>query len=206
MIDPQGGLLIGYARVSTEDQDMALQFDALVRAGVERSRIFTDKASGASDDRPGFLACFKAIRAGDTLVVWKLDRLGRKLSRLIQTADRIKERGAHLKVITEHIDTTTPSGILMFHMIGAFAEFERNMIVERTKAGLLAARERGRIGGRRPTIAPEQLDEAVRLMAPAEEGGEDLSVAKAAERVGISRTYLYAHLRESGGEGAEDLD
>lgn len=199
------GIMIGYARVSTEDQDMALQFDALMRAGVSRARIYTDKASGASDDRPGFLATFKALRSGDTLVVWKLDRLGRKLSRLIQTMDSLKAKGVQLKVLTEHIDTTTPAGILMFHMIGAFAEFERNMIVERTKAGLLAARERGRIGGRRPTIKPEQLDEAVRLMAPSDEGGEDLSVAKAAERVGISRAYLYAHLREIGGEGAEDL-
>lgn len=127
MVEPPKGLLIGYARVSTEDQDLALQRDALIKAGVAPLRIFEEKASGASDDRPSFVAVFRALRAGDTLVVWKLDRLGRRLSRLISTIERLKEKGVHLRVLTEAIDTTTPTGILMFHIIGAFAEFERNM-------------------------------------------------------------------------------
>jgi len=123
MTPPANGILIGYARVSTEDQDLSLQDDALTKAGVPPHRIYKEKASGATEDRPAFIAAFKALRAGDTLVVWKLDRLGRNLGRLIQTIDRIKAKGAHLRVLTESIDTTTSIGVLMFHIIGAFAEF-----------------------------------------------------------------------------------
>jgi DNA invertase Pin-like site-specific DNA recombinase len=201
------GLLIGYARVSTEDQDLSLQIDALTKAGVQPARIFKEKASGASDDRPAFVAMFQALRAGDTLVVWKLDRLGRRLGRLIQTIDRLKVKGAHLRVLTESIDTTTSLGVLMFHIIGAFAEFERNQGIERTKAGLDAARARGRVGGRRRQIMPEMVEELSRLTRDEAEGGEGMPVRDAAKRLGISASAAYGELRKLAEEaGADDLE
>lgn len=201
------GILIGYARVSTEDQDLTLQIDALTKAGVNPTRIYKEKASGAADDRPAFVAMFKALRRGDTLVVWKLDRLGRRLGRLIQTIDRLKEKGAHLRVLTESIDTTTPTGVLMFHIIGAFAEFERNMGIERTKAGLAAARARGRIGGRRRQITPEMVEELQRLTRDEAERGEGLPVREAAKRLKISASAAYGELRKLAEEaGADDLE
>lgn len=206
-MEPPKGLLIGYARVSTEDQDLALQIDALTKAGVSAVRIFKEKASGADDERPAFVAMFKALRAGDTLVVWKLDRLGRRLGRLIQTIDRLKEKGAHLRVLTESIDTTTPTGVLMFHIIGAFAEFERNMGIERTKAGLAAARARGRVGGRRRQITPEMVEQLARLTRDEAEGGEGVPVREAAKRLGISASAAYGELRKLAEEaGADDLE
>lgn len=201
------GILIGYARVSTEDQDLSLQMDALAKAGVDPGRVYKEKASGANEDRPAFIACFKALRAGDTLVVWKLDRLGRNLGRLIQTIDRLKAKGAHLRVLTESIDTTTSIGVLMFHIIGAFAEFERNQGIERTRAGLAAAKARGRVGGRRRQITPEQVEELQRLTRDEAEGGEGVPVREAAKRIGISASAAYGELRRIAEEaGADDLE
>ena len=158
---------VGCARVSSDDQDLRLQTDALVRAGVHPENIHTDKRSGADDKRPGFLACMKDLREGDLLVVWKLDRLGRRLTTLLRTVERLEQRRIGLKVLTDPIDTTTAAGKLMFHMLASFAEFERNLGIERTRAGLAAARARGRIGGRRVQIKPEKYQEAERLMRPA---------------------------------------
>src|ERR687896_82162 len=139
-------MLIGYARVSTHDQTLALQQDALTKAGC--NKIFTDKASGAKTERKGLDEALNYVRKGDTLVVWRLDRLGRSLPHLITTLTALEERGIGFKSLTENIDTTTSGGKLIFHIFGALAEFERNLIRERTQAGLQAARARGRKGGR----------------------------------------------------------
>lgn len=206
MSEAAKGLLIGYARVSTEDQDLTLQIDALVKAGVSEARIYREHASGASEDRPGFVAAVKALRAGDTLVVWKIDRLGRRLGRLIQTVEHIKAKGASVRVLTEPFDTETPTGILMFQIMGAFAEFERNVGIQRTKAGLEAARARGRMGGRRRMITPEMVAELARLVRDEAEGGEGLAVRVAAERIGISASAAYGELRRlEEEETADDL-
>lgn len=197
--DPQPYFL-GYARVSTDDQNLDLQIDALTKFGVDRDNIFTDTATGANTDRPGFLSMWKDLRPGDTLVIWKLDRLGRNLSQLIRTAEKIKARGAQLRVLTEAIDTTTPMGMFMFHILGAFAEMERMMIVERTKAGQAAARLRGRHPGRPPAISVELMAEARLLIGDAAEGGEGLSVEQAAKRLGVGKSTLYREL-----EKQEDL-
>src|SRR5512144_550949 len=139
-------MLIGYARVSTTDQTLDLQKDALEKAGC--SKIFTDTASGAKAERIGLDEALNYVRSGDTLVVWKLDRLGRSLPHLIETITGLNNRGVGFKSITEAIDTTTSGGKLIFHIFGALAEFERDIIRERTQAGLTAARARGRKGGR----------------------------------------------------------
>ena len=145
---------VGYARVSKTDgsQVLDLQKDALIQAGVASDHIYEDLASGKRDDRPGLMACLKALREGDTLVVWKLDRLGRDLKHLVNTVQDLKERGIGFKVLSgqgAHIDTTTASGKLVFGIFAALAEFERELIRERTMAGLQAARARGRKGGRK---------------------------------------------------------
>lgn len=202
---PLTGWLVGYARVSTDDQNLDLQIDALTKYGVPRENIHEDKASGATIERPGFINMQKDIRAGDTLVIWKLDRLGRDLSQLMQTADFLRKRQTRLVVLQEAVDTATPMGRFMFGVMGAFAQLEREMIVERTKAGLLAARARGRVGGRRPTITPDQLETARRLMMDIAAGGEGLSARQAAKRVRISAATLYAYLRERA-KGAETDD
>src|SRR5690349_6433555 len=141
-------MLIGYARVSTTDQTTALQEDALAKAGCDR--IFTDTASGSRSDRPGLAEALTYVRTGDTLVVWRLDRLGRSLAHLIKTVMQLKDRGVNFKSLQEQLDTTTSGGKLVFHFFGAVAEFERDLIRERTMAGLAAARARGRRGGRKP--------------------------------------------------------
>src|SRR6478735_3970281 len=138
----------GYARVSTQEQDLALQLDALREAGC--NKVFEEKASGAQRDRPALKAALDYMRAGDTLVVWKLDRLARSLKQLIETVEKFGERGVGLRSLTEAIDTTTAGGKLVFHLFAALAEFERGVIRERTLAGLQAARARGRLGGRPP--------------------------------------------------------
>src|SRR6187399_2758026 len=148
-------MLIGYARVSTHDQTLALQQDALTQAGCER--LFTDTASGAKADRPGLEEALSHIRSGDTLVVWKLDRLGRSLPHLIETISGLQERGIGFKSLTEQIDTTTSGGKLIFHVFAALAEFERDIIRERTVAGLTAARARGKRGGRRLSLKPKDI-------------------------------------------------
>jgi DNA invertase Pin-like site-specific DNA recombinase len=142
---------IGYARVSTDDQTLALQLDAFTKAGV--AKVFTDTASGAKADRPGLAEAMAYARPGDILVVWRLDRLGRSLPHLIQTLTDLDGRGVGFRSLTEAIDTTTPGGKLVFHIFGALAEFERDLIRERTRAGLAAARARGRRGGREPVAA-----------------------------------------------------
>ena len=144
-------MLIGYARVSTTDQTLALQQDALTAAGCEQ--VFSDAASGAVTDRPGLTQALSHLRPGDTLVVWRLDRLGRNLPHLIPTVAGLQERGIGLRSLQEQIDTTTSGGKLVFHVFGALAEFERDLIRERTHAGLAAARARGRLSGRPRVLA-----------------------------------------------------
>lgn len=145
---------IGYARVSTDEQDTAVQVAALKKAGCER--IYREKASGGRWDRPELHRLLDQLRKGDVLVVWKLDRLSRSLRDVLTIMERLGESGSGFRSLTEAIDTTTPAGRMMMQMVGAFAEFERAMLKERTKAGLDAAREEGRIGGRRPKLTPQQ--------------------------------------------------
>src|SRR5512147_3323652 len=156
-------MLIGYARVSTTDQTLDLQNDALKKAGCER--IFTDTASGAKAERIGLEEALSYVRKGDTLVVWRLDRLGRSLRHLIETITGLNNRQIGFKSITEAIDTTTSGGKLVFHIFGALAEFERDIIRERTQAGLTAARSRGRKGGRPKALTPKKAQMALTLYA-----------------------------------------
>lgn len=154
---------IGYARVSKGDQDSALQLRALEEAGI--SRVFKEQASGGRWDRPELHKALEQLREGDVLVVWKLDRLSRSLKDLLTLLERIEQRGAGFRSLTENIDTTTSAGRMMMQMVGSFAEFERAMIRERTRAGLEQARSEGRVGGRRPKLTPtqkEEIREAVR--------------------------------------------
>jgi len=183
---------IGYARVSTGDQNLDLQRDALLAAGCDESKIFTDRLSGSKDDRPGLAQALEYVRTGDTLVVWRLDRLGRSLSNLIHTTTGLEGRGVGFKSLQEGIDTTTSGGKLVFHIFGVLAEFERSLIRERTNAGLKAARARGRNGGR-----PKLLD--TRKLAVAETLLNDpkLTVAEVAEQVGIARSTLYTYLKRN---------
>ncbi|MFD2610800.1 recombinase family protein [Deinococcus taklimakanensis] len=154
-------MLIGYARVSKDkDQDTAPQLHALQAAGVER--VFTESASGGQWDRPELHRLLDQLRPGDVLVVWKLDRLTRSLKDLLHLMDRLRAQDVGFRSLTEAVDTTTPAGRMMMQMVGAFAEFEREMIRERTRAGLDAAREQGRVGGRRPKLTTPQQDEVVR--------------------------------------------
>src|SRR3954452_2352327 len=148
-------MLIGYARISTLDQTLALQQDALTQAGCEQ--LYTDTLSGSVTERPGLTQALSHLRAGDTLVVWRLDRLGRSLSHLIETVSQLQERGISFGSLQEQIDTTTTGGKLVFHFFGALAEFERGLIRERTHAGLQAARARGRIFGRPRVLSPKQV-------------------------------------------------
>jgi DNA invertase Pin-like site-specific DNA recombinase len=188
---------IGYARVSTDDQTLDLQLDALSKAGCDR--IFRDTVSGAKAERPGLRAALDHLRVGDTLVVWRLDRLGRSLQHLIETLTALHERGVGFRSLTESIDTTTSSGKLIFHIFGALAEFERDLIRERTRAGLLAARARGRTGGRPKVKAfddPRRLAAARRLYA---EGKTTIGTICAT--FGISRSTLYRYVARDGAAG-----
>lgn len=166
-------MLIGYARVSTDDQDTAIQEAALRQAGCER--IYTEKASGGRWDRPELHRALEQLRPGDVMVVWKLDRLSRSLKDLLHVMDRIELAKAGFRSITEAIDTTTPAGRMMMQMLGAFAEFERAMTRERTRAGLDAARQKGRIGGRRSKLNQEQKEEARRMVASGEKLAADVA-------------------------------
>src|SRR5919112_6351029 len=156
-------MLIGYPRISTADQSLNLQRDALLAAGCPEIRVYTDIASGAKADRPGLEAALHDLREGDTLVVWKLDRLGHSLKHLIETVHALDARGVGFKSLQEHIDTTTPGGKLVFHVFAALAEFERDLIRERTRAGLTAARARGKKGGRRPKLDDKKRAQALTL-------------------------------------------
>lgn len=159
-------MLIGYVRVSTNDQNTALQRDALERSGCEL--IFEDKMSGRTAERPGLKKLLKRLSPEDTLVVWKLDRLGRSMRNLVILVEELKQRSVNFRSLTDSIDTSTPMGRFFFHVMGALAEMERELIVERTRAGLVAARAQGRIGGRRPKLTPEQWAQAGRLIAAGE--------------------------------------
>ena len=183
-------MLIGYARVSTTDQNLDLQKDALNRAGCER--IFTDVASGAKSDRVGLAEALKFAREGDTLVVWKLDRLGRSLGHLIETVAGMSARKIGFRSLQESIDTNTSGGKLFFHVFGALAEFERDIIRERTNAGLSAARARGRKGGR-----PKSMDEKKVAMAMALLKNRTTPVGDICAILGVSKATLYRHLPPS---------
>ena len=182
-------MLVGYARVSTTDQTLALQQDALTKAGC--TKIFTDIASGAQAERKGLTEAISYVRAGDILVVWKLDRLGRSLKDLITRITELNDRKIGFKSLTENIDTTTSGGKLIFHIFGALAEFERDIIRERTNAGLEAARSRGKKGGRPPALSPEKIKLARRLYAD-----KDTSVSEICTMLGISRHTLQRYVRE----------
>ncbi|MVF24246.1 recombinase family protein [Methylocaldum sp. BRCS4] len=182
-------MLIGYARVSTRDQNPALQLDALKAVGCEK--VFIETASGASRERPELRQALDYARAGDTLVVWKLDRLARSMRQLIETVDDLETRKIGFKSLTEEIDTTTASGRLVFHIFGALATFERSLIQERTRAGLEAARARGRVGGRPRAMSADDLRVAKALL---EQKFTGIEVAK---RLGVSRATLYKRLAES---------
>jgi DNA invertase Pin-like site-specific DNA recombinase len=178
---------VGYARVSTVDQDPALQRDALAKAGC--AKVFEDRASGARADRPGLRAALDYVREGDVLITWKLDRLGRSLPHLIETVTELERRGVGFRSLTEVIDTTTPGGRLEFHLFAALGQFERDLIRERTRAGLAAAATRGRTGGRRPVVTEEKLRHARELV------GKGLTVREAAIRLKVGKTALYEALR-----------
>ena len=182
-------MYIGYARVSTDDQDLSLQRDALNAVGC--ARIFEDTMSGAKAERPGLSAALDHCRAGDTLVVWRLDRLGRSLTNLIELMTTLDEKEIGFKSLSEQIDTTTSGGKLVFHIFGALAEFERELIRERTRAGLAAARARGRQGGR-----PKKLDTPKKIaMAQSLYNEGTHSIDDICQTLGVSRATLYRVIR-----------
>ena len=191
-------MLIGYARVSKADgsQLLDLQRDALIDAGVVAERIYEDRASGRKDHRPGLDACLKALQPGNTIIAWKLDRLGRDLKHLVSTVDELRARGVGLRVLAgagAEIDTTTANGRLVFGIFAALAEFERELIAERTRAGLAAARARGRLGGRPRKMDRTMLQMAMSAMAARETNAQDL-----ARRLGITTTTLYMYVNGDG--------
>ena len=179
---PQG-MVFGYSRVSTTEQDQALQEDALTKAGV--AQIFTDTASGAKTSRPALDELLSKLRPGDTVVVWRLDRLGRSLRHLIDVFSDLESKGVAIRSLTESLDTSTPGGRLIFHVFGALAEFERDLIRERTNAGLVAARARGRTGGRPSVWTPEKLQTAQDLLA------QGTDIATVSRILGVSRASIY---------------
>ncbi|RAN79354.1 resolvase [Bacillus sp. SRB_336] len=191
-------MLVAYARVSKSDgsQSTDLQRDALLAGGVAPANIYEDFASGAKDDRPQLLACLKSLRDGDTLLVWKLDRLGRSMSHLVTTVEDLTKRGIGLKVLTGQgaaIDTTTTAGKLVFGIFASLAEFEKALIQERTVAGLASARARGRVGGRPPKMTPAKL-----RLAMASLGQPGTVVGELCEELGVSRQTLYRHVSPAG--------
>lgn len=180
-------MLIGYARVSTDDQNLDLQRDALKANGCER--IFEDKASGAKAERPALSALIDTLRAGDTVVIWRLDRLGRSIKDLIHLVERLAEAGVALRSLQENIDTSTIGGELVFHLFAALAQFERKLIQERTQAGLSAARARGRMGGR-----PKRLDPAKQALALRLYHERTHTIEEICRMMGISKSTLYNYL------------
>ena len=191
-------MLIGYARVSKADetQVLDLQIDALIESGVKKENIYTDKISGVKDNRPGLENCLKALREGDILVVWKLDRLGRNLKHLIEIIEDLNKRNIGFKVLTGqgvNIDTTTPAGKMIFSIFGAFAEFERELIRERTIAGLKAARARGKKGGRKFQLSKSQV-----RLAQAAMQNRDTSVSELCKELNITRPTLYKYVAPNG--------
>lgn len=191
-------MLIGYARVSKTDgtQTTDPQRDALLAAGVSGERLYEDRASGKREDRPGLEACLKTLREGDTLVVWRLDRLGRDLRHLVNTVHALSARGVGLRVLAGQgasLDTSTANGRLVFGIFAALAEFERDLIVERTRAGLAAARARGRKGGRKPKMTPAKVRLAQAAMAQ-----RDTRVGELCAELGVARQTLYRHVGPGG--------
>lgn len=191
-------LFVGYMRISKSDgtQTLALQRDALVAAGVDPTRLYEDRASGRRDDRPGLTACCKALQPGNTLVVWKLDRLGRDLKHLVELVADLNRRQVGLKVLTgtgAQIDTTTANGRFVFGIFAALAEFEAALIRERTQAGLIAARARGRVGGR-----PRKMTGATLKMAMTALADPHNNASEVARRLGVTRTTLYAYVNGDG--------
>lgn len=178
----------GYARVSTHDQDLSLQLNALKKAGCDESLIFTDKISGAKSERPGLDACLSQLKSGDTLLVWRLDRLGRSMPHLVTLVEKLRKKGIGFRSICDGaIDTTTASGELVFNIFSALAQFERRLIQERTRAGLQAARARGKMGGRKP-LSPN--DPRVKMAKVLNED-KGLAVAAICEQMQISRSTFY---------------
>jgi DNA invertase Pin-like site-specific DNA recombinase len=182
-------MFIGYARVSTEDQNLDLQRDALEKAGCEQ--IYTDRVSGTKAERKGLTDALSHLRQGDTLVVWRLDRLGRSLRHLIDTVTALQERGIGFKSLQESIDTTTSGGKLVFHIFGALAEFEREIIRERTNAGLSAARSRGKLGGRPKALTLKQVQMLRNLASDPENSIDDIC-----KTLGIGRTTYYRYVND----------
>jgi DNA invertase Pin-like site-specific DNA recombinase len=181
------GDLLGYARVSSGDQRLDLQLDALKAAGCQR--VWSDTASGSLTERPELVRLFDHLRPGDTIVVWRLDRLGRSVRHLIDVVGELGERGVGLRSLQEGIDTTTPGGRLVFHVFSALAQFEREVIIERSRAGVAAARARGRVGGRPALMTPAKLGTARRLRE-----GQQHSLEEIADVIGVSRSTLVRHL------------
>ncbi|MBD7965380.1 recombinase family protein [Fictibacillus norfolkensis] len=178
---------IGYARVSTQDQNLDVQLDALHKAGCER--IYTEKASGKRDDRPELTRCLDSLRKGDTLVIYKLDRLGRSTFKLLELTKGFEDAGIDLVSIRDGIDTTTPVGRFFFRTMASIAELERDIIVERTQAGLQAARSRGRVGGR-PPVPKKDVERAIKLYE-----SNEYTVAEITELTGVTKATLYRSLK-----------
>lgn len=191
-------MLIGYMRVSSVDdrQSVDLQRDALLAAGVDERHLYSDKASGARDDRPGLKACLQYLKDGDTLVVWKLDRLGRSLANLLTIITGLKDQGVAFRSLTEQMDTTTPHGELLFSLFGALAQYERALTRERVMAGLAAARRRGRRGGRPPSIDAETIEQ---ITAALDAGASKASVCRSFK---VPRSTLIGTLDRIGWTGA----
>ena len=186
-------MLVGYMRVSTADQNLGLQRDALIAAGISADRIYEDVCSGKAIDRPGLARALDVARDGDALVIWKLDRIGRSLPHVVGLVGDLQKRGVGLKVLTGDVDTTTPTGRLVFGIFATLAEFERDLIHERTMAGLAAARARGRSGGRPRVMTRQKLKAAMALMADRENVARDV-----AAQLGVSVSTLYAYVDAEG--------
>lgn len=183
----------GYARVSTRDQNLHLQKDALIKAGVVEQDVFEETGSGKSAlTRPKLAECLRTLRSGDTLVVWRLDRLGRSLVDLVKIVSDLQAKGVFFESLTERIETMSATGKLIFHVFASLAEFERNLLLERTEAGLQAARARGRNGGRPSKLTPQQVREIRLLMADRNTVASDI-----AKRYGVSRATLYKYCYET---------
>ena len=183
--------MVGYARVSTNGQELQLQLDALLKAGCPKRAIFTDKVSGSKSARPGLDGCLAHLKPGDTLVVWRLDRLGRSVRHLIDVVEDLRQRGVGFKSLCDGaIDTTTASGKLIFHIFTALAEFERSLIQERTNAGLAAARARGRLGGRRPISPDDPRIQTARAL----HADKKMPVGDICKTLKVSRATLYRYL------------
>ena len=186
-------MLVGYARVSTQDQKLELQRNALKE--VQSERVFEGKASGAKAARPGLTEALAFMRPGDTLVIWKLSRLGRSMKQLIETVQAMQDKGIELQSLNESIDTRPPTGKLLFHIVAAFAQFERDNMIENTKAGLEAARARGKTGGRKPAMDEKKLKQALVLRAD-----PSLAIADVCKTLGISRATFYRYTGTASGK------